>query len=245
MDITVATEFLNTLNPLKLTYYANYWNTITPKSNIEKFKRWLFAYASVHTTWKSNVSLYNHLKDCNWIGNSTELKQRIIDSRAGLYNNRTRFLMQFTEKFWNNPAEFDYMNKESWLEYRDRIDKAILGLGRAKIAFAQEMINPINVRLLCTDVHILKLHGFTSGMVNVRGIKDADVDIIERNWVDICTRINVSPALARFIYWDGKQNKLTSRYWSHLLEEEILQDILNNDEQEYVTRINASKEAVA
>jgi len=243
MDITAAAAFLNSVDNVKLDYYTKYWTAITPTDNKEKFKRWLFAYASVHTTWKSNVSLYNHLKDCEWLGNSNELKQRIEDSGAGLYNNRTRFIMQFSERFWNDPTVFDRASDEPWLTYRNRMDELILGLGRAKIAFAQEMIDPLNVQLLCTDVHILKLHGYTNAMIN-RHIKDKEFDVIEQHWVEACVRNKIPSALARFIYWDTKQKKLNSRYWSYLFETENIKETLNEIEETYMELSKVKEEFV-
>jgi len=232
MDMTAATAFLSQVDAVKLSYYTDYWKTITPKDNKEKFKRWLFAYASVHTTWKSNVSLYKHLEDCAWVGNSNELMKRIKDSRAGLYNNRTKWIGRFSDKFWEDPGLFERRIDEPWLDYRNRMDELILGLGRAKIAFAQEMIDPLNVQLLCTDVHVLKLHGYTSKEIN-KHIKDKDFDVIENHWVSTCINNKIPSALARFIYWDTKQKKINSRYWSHLLESEDIKEQIAAIEEAY------------
>ena len=243
MDSSIATTFLNSVDRVKLDYYKAYWTTITPKDNKERFKRWLFAYASVHTTWKSNVSLYNHLKDCNWLQNATELKKRIIDSRAGLYNNRTRFIMQFADVFWKDPVVFDCREGESWVNYRNRVDTLILGLGRAKIAFAQEMINPLTVHILCTDVHLIRAYGFSNAEIN-KHIKDSDFDSIELHWLSECVKNNIPSALARAMYWDTKQKKLNSRYWSYLFETDELKESINNIEGKYMSLLKAKEEFI-
>ena len=157
MDIAYdrASAVISNIDNLKVAQYAEYWNAIAPTDDRETFQRWLFAYASVHTTWESNIALFNAIKGCEWIGNKEELRQRIIESRAGLYNNRADYITDFADKYWDNPAAFKYVPGMSWVDLRCQIGKSIHGLGRAKIAFAYEMIYPTDMRLVCVDTHIL------------------------------------------------------------------------------------------
>ena len=89
-----------------------------------------------------------------------------------------------------------------------------------------------------------KLHGFTNAMIN-KHIKDKEFDAIEQHWIQVCTKNNIPPALARFIYWDTKQKKLNSRYWSYLFETETQKETLNKIEEEYMetyVELNKAKE---
>lgn len=155
MITTPAADFLSSVDGASLSQYVDYWDRLAPTDDRETFQRWLFAYASVHTTWESNVALFNAIKGCEWLGSKEGLRQRIIESRAGLHNKRADYIMDFSDKFWNNPAAFKYTSDMPWLDFRRRIDKSIKGLGRAKIAFAYEMIYPTSVQLVCIDTHIL------------------------------------------------------------------------------------------
>lgn len=220
MEITPAASFLSSVDGARLQAYAEYWDRLAPSDDWETFQRWLFAYASVHTTWESNVSLFNAIKGCEWLGDKEALRQRIIESRAGLHNNRAEFIIDFADKFWSNPGRFAYDPNIPWFDFRRQVDKSIRGLGRAKIAFAYEMIYPSSVQLVCLDTHILQLYGYAPSLISSNHIKDRDFESIEQHWIATCSQRKIPPALARFMYWDNKQGKPNSRYWSYVLEAE-------------------------
>ena len=46
---------LESVDSHKVNQYKEYWNKVAPQTDGEFFKRWLFAYTSIHTTWESNV----------------------------------------------------------------------------------------------------------------------------------------------------------------------------------------------
>ena len=241
MITTTANEFLDSIDRTHLTAYRNYWTAITPATDQERFKRWLFAYASVHSSWENNVRMYEAIKDCTWIGNQEELLSLIRNSGAGLHNNRTRFIMDFTTKYWDNPSLFTY-DGDDWLGFRSKIDNNILGLGRAKIAFALEMIHPEKMKLLCADTHLLQLFGFTAS--NVDKCKPKEFETIENHWVSKCNELSIPPALARLLFWDKKQGKLNSRYWSYVLEADDIKQQLNEMEVQAMQLKEAKEEFV-
>ena len=59
MDTTKADLFFKSFPKDKVVSYKEYWESIRPNNNDEIFRRYLFSFMSVHTTWKSNVAGYN------------------------------------------------------------------------------------------------------------------------------------------------------------------------------------------
>jgi thermostable 8-oxoguanine DNA glycosylase len=169
---------------------------------------------SVHTSWERNVIGYNNIKDWwNWMNRWEVLQDKLIESRIGLHNNRLKFISNFTTKFWSNPSYYEIGKGESWEGFRNRIEKNIKGLGMAKSSFAVEMIYPDEAEVVCLDTHLFQAYGLNQ-------TKHArQYGTLENHWVKNSARKNLPPYIARCIYWDRKQEKQDSRYWSHALEE--------------------------
>jgi|GEM_PF-1070333 len=206
-------KFFNSLNSEVIKIYKNYWQSITPVSDSEKFQRWLFAFMSVHTSWESNIKGYQAIKDwTQWFNMPDKLKASLEQSRVGLHNNRTRFVDTFSKQFWSDSKKFNKLSNESWNEYRNRLEKNILGLGLAKTSFGLEMIYPNECEVTCMDTHLFQLYGLDQSR------DSAQYEIIEKHWVSMCKAWNVSSYVARCIWWDVNQGKADSRYWSYVLE---------------------------
>ena len=117
------------------------WEKLKCTNDMEVFQRWLFAFCSVHTSYESNMRGYLAIKDfTEWFNRDDVLKQKLIESGVGMYNNRTKFISQFATKFWQNPNLFKFKKDQKWSEFRNGLVKEILGLGMAKVSFALEMI---------------------------------------------------------------------------------------------------------
>ena len=114
IQMATAKDKIACIDPGKVKDYEAYFETIAPTTLEDVFRRWMFAYASVHTTWEMNCKLYEALKPLDWIGNDQMLLERIISTRAGMHNNRTRFISQFTEFFWRHPTWFNKSPAETW-----------------------------------------------------------------------------------------------------------------------------------
>lgn len=155
MRTDAAVHHIQSLDPARVARYERYFNTLTPADQNDVFRRWLFAYASVHTTWKYNVILYEKLKDLSWLGDVAELRKRIEGSRAGLHNNRTKFINAFAMFFYDHPGWFKQSPWETWIEYRDRLMEHTPGLGIAKTSFALELIHFHKAGIVCFDTHQL------------------------------------------------------------------------------------------
>lgn len=193
--------------------YKAYWKQVAPKNVSETFQRWLFAFMSVHTSWKANIAGYNAIKNWwEWLGNTDKLCEKITNSRVGMQNNRTRYIANFANDFWGNGARYEKASTESWTVYRDRLAGGILGLGPAKTSFSLEMCFPNEAYVTCLDTHLFQVYGLDQARdLRLYGQ-------LEAHWLDMSRMWNVPPYIARCIYWDQKQNKEDSRYWSYVFE---------------------------
>ncbi len=207
-------DIFDDLDRSAVTKYQNYWRGLTVANNADYFRRWLFAFMSVHTTWESNVSGYRAIADFSqWLGDDSELLERLKAGRAGLYNNRLKFISRFAADFWSNPHSFYRGSSEPWWRFRDRLCASITGLGPAKTSFALEMSFPLEAEVACLDVHMLRLYGDEKA-----GAKRPTYNRFETDWVHRSRAANVEPYVARMVYWDKLQGKSDSRYWSECLE---------------------------
>jgi len=207
-------EFFSRLDYSLVDDYNYYWgNVVTPSNDTEVFQRWLFAFMSVHTSWKRNIIGYEAIKNWwEWFNRWDVLKQRIEDSKVGMQNNRLKYISEFAVKFWENPSYYRKGNLESWTAYRDRLKDITLGLGPAKTSFAVELCYPLEAKVCCLDTHMFQAYGLDQ-------VKDArKYEEIERHWLTMCNLWRIPSYIARCLYWDVKQGYSNSRYWSHVLE---------------------------
>ncbi len=206
-------EFFSTVSKSVIDQYVEYWDTVKPEDPSEVFRRYLFAFLSIHSTWKSNVIGYNALKNWwEWFGKEDELKNRLTAANIGLHNNRAKFIGKFTEDFWTNGDAYEQEEGEGWIAFRNRLKERILGLGPAKTSFSLEMCYPIEANVTCMDTHLFQVYGLDQS----KDLKH--YERIEAHWLDMSRMWNIPPYIARCIFWDRKQGKEDSRYWSYVLE---------------------------
>lgn len=206
-------SFFNTVDKHTVDSYRKYWDALTPKNTSSVFQRWLFAFMSVHTSWKSNIAGYTAIKKWwQWVNREEELKNRIHTSRVGMHNNRTKYICEFTKDFWENLDIYERTAGENWTTYRNRLEKRVLGLGPAKTSFSLEMCFPNDAHVACMDTHLFQVYGLDQ-------TRDSRMyEKIEAHWLDMSRMWNIPPYIARCIYWDRKQNQQDSSYWAHVLE---------------------------
>jgi len=218
--ITVpATTHIASVTPSEVERYGRYLTSIIPQNADEEFRRWLFAYASVHTTWRVNCKLYRKLKDMTWLHNSQALQQCIVEAGAGMHNKRTVYISSFADFFYKHPMWFQKSLHEDWSEYRNRLMEVTPGIGQAKASFWVEMRYPLESQVICVDTHILQLYGFSPTMIQKHHVRKREMDEIEQHWAKTCVDHKIPPVVARWVYWDKKQNQTDSRYWSYVFEE--------------------------
>lgn len=216
---TLADRFFANFPKDKVVSYKEYWDSISPQNNDDIFRRYLFAFMSIHTGWESNVNGYNAIKNFSeWFDNKELLRQKLIDSKVGLYNNRTENVWDFKEKFWADPKKFILTTKKYHIKKRDAICDSLKGIGKAKTAFALQMSHPLSCRALCADTHILELYGMKKLNYQTK-VGYTKYRKAEQHWAINCGKLNVPVGIAREIFWDQKKGEESSRYWSYCLEE--------------------------
>jgi hypothetical protein len=220
-----VSTFFDSIKDSEISSYDDYWSELKPQTNNAVFRRYLFAFMSVHTSWQMNCKGYNAIKQFNkwaieaseqlefWNYDSEKLFKRIERTRVGMQNNRTNYIGTFSGKFWGNPDDYIHANSgEGWTEWRDRLCKEILGLGKAKTSFAIEMLFPTEAKVVCMDTHLFQVYGCDQR----RDMKKYEA--LEADWIKRSDERGIAPYMARCLYWDKNQNRKSSRYWSKVLE---------------------------
>lgn len=203
----------------KIQGYKDYWSSIAPKDDREYFMRWIFAFLSVHTTWSANVFAFNTLNaDELWWNNSALLLEKLHSSKVGLYNRRLKGIEAFSKSFWEDPIAWKKLNEETWTECRDRLAAKCHGIGLAKTAFALELCYPLSNESVCLDTHMLQLYGYSTEKEKAKGAKYNSYTEMERHWVEHCKAKNIPAYIGRALFWDTRQQKDDSRYWSYVFE---------------------------
>lgn len=225
MKTDTATQHIMSITNAEVERYSRYLGYITPVTHADLFRRWLFAFASVHTTWKLNCQLYRLLAPLDWLGNYDILLNLITRSGAGLQNNRAKYIAEFSEFFWDRPAWFWKNGVESWGDYRDRLRHVTKGIGRAKSSFVVELTYPNPAQVICTDTHVMQLYGTGTETIRAGRVTDKAELAMETHWVDTCNKHAVAPAISRWVFWDRKQGYSDPRYWSFVFEPENAHEI--------------------
>lgn len=214
LRVDAVLRMLDSLPRGRLQEYEQYFDGIRPRTDAETFRRGLFALSSVHTTWYLNCVLYEMLWDYQrWLGDDQLLAQLLHDSRAGMHRNRHRYFKEYADRFWAGPDWYSRSAHETWFDYRDRVQSATLGLGPAKAAFFCELTEFQSSDVVCFDTHVLQLYGMPSSISSGPVFRWA-----EGHWALSCRERGINPVTARWLFWDMKQRKSDSRYWSVVLE---------------------------
>ena len=197
-------SFFDSIKDKDIQSYNDYWAELKPQTEVAAFKRYLFAFMSVHTSWKNNCKGYNAIKQFKtwplekgdqlllWNYDSDDLFKRIERTRVGMQNNRTNYIGLFSDTFWGNPSDYLARNSdEGWTEWRDRLAKKILGLGKAKTSFAIEMLFPLEAQVVCMETHLFQIYGLNQ-------TKHSKLyNAIEEDWLERSEKRGLSPYMAR------------------------------------------------
>ncbi len=220
-------DVFSTKHQTKISSYEEYWKSISPTNSNEIFRRWLFAYTSIHSTWQSNVRSYNHIKNFEqWKNDKSKLAELLFLSKSGLQNQRTENIWDFKNKFFDNPDSFIKSSSETWVDLRNRLAQNLKGIGLAKVSFALELCYPNNVEIVCLDVHMLRALKMNEQGYRADSKKEiAEYMTGENVWVEKSKRIETSPYITRCLYWDILQGHKNSRYWSSCLESQLCLEI--------------------
>lgn len=213
---TIDTIFAD-MTSTQISNYASYWEDIKPTNTDDIFRRWLFAYTSIHTNWAGNVRGYNAIKDFGqWLHDKEILRNKLMESKCGMHNMRTEYIWDFTSDFFANTQDFLKNENESWTELRDRLTNRLRGIGVTKVSFTLEMCFPNEAEVVCLDTHMMQLYGMTT--VRNEGKHKLIYQQNEQDWINRSANIESAPYITRCLFWDKKQGYNDSRYWSYVLE---------------------------
>jgi len=179
----------------------------------------LFSFTSIQTRWQQNVitfevlePLFRHWKDVN-----EKLVCDVIKScGSGMHNKLAENLCKFHRVYWNNPKDFRQHSCgfETMGQFRDRLEKAVDGLGLAKSSFTIELAHPEDCEVVCIDTWIKQFFGLDKKLAMTATLYKK----MEEHWNECCKKRRVPSAILRHIYWDKLRGKTNTRYWSHVLE---------------------------
>ena len=216
MNTTQANTFFDSIKSDTIKRYTDYWHGVRPVTVDDFFRRYLFAFTSVHTTWTGNVRGYNALKNLGWLENKENLRERLTNARCGMHNNRTETIWKFKDQFYSNPELFTKVQGD-WISYRNLLVNSISGLGIAKVSFTLEMCFPKEAMVSCIDTWGIKLYELpTDSFRSKAGVEMYEK--AEQHWIEKSVDVDASPMVTRSIYWDKLKNRRNPRYWSYVLE---------------------------
>jgi hypothetical protein len=211
--------------------YNDYWKSITPRTNDELLRRFVFSILSVHTPWNTNVRSFQMLEEARkndplLYTNPEKVRLVLEQSSAGNYTVKTKGIVDcfkagwLAHGGWTDPGG----KHETWADLRNFIMAETHGLGLAKSSFALEMIAPLHASVVCLDTHMLQLYGYENGNKKVKN-QAANSKVkykeMEDHWVQTCQNLSLKPAIARAICWDKIQLQPTSRYWTYVFENNV------------------------
>ena len=193
--------------------YKQYFETIKPKTKMDIYNRFLFAFCSVHTTWRMNIKGYLLLRN-KFHTKLRSIKELIQKSGMGLTNHRADYIVEFTEAFMKDYKFYLKKETETWKGYATRLQINIKGLGFAKSRFAIELIYPNEAEIVCVDTHVIQWAKQNPNKMNKRLSEK-----IEDGFINHSKQQGINPVEARWKFWDKKQGFDNPRYWSFVLEE--------------------------
>ena len=175
----------------------------------------MFAYTTVNLSWQSSVRLYIELNKLQWPATEAQIRTAFIAAKSGFYDVRPRYIADFAAKYFKGVdfLRFQHRPSQNWIEFRNRLDKDILGLGVIKISFTMELAYPQETEIVCLDRHMLGRIFHTDPTRTVNG--DQYIHY-EKLWVQTCREYGVAPGIARLAYWDKMQGKDSPDYWAHV-----------------------------
>jgi hypothetical protein len=154
------------------------------------------------------------INDMSWTISKERLLEMLEGSSLGLTSMRYKALWDFARKFRANPKQFYKKRNETWVELRDRLASSLYGIGQAKVSFALNLSWPVEAKVCCLDVHLLRFLGWDKKAVPPLKKYKA----MEQKWLDKCDEYGIGYNIAREMYWNKIQGKRNSRYWSYCLE---------------------------
>lgn len=171
-----------------------------PKTDKARLNRVIFAHLSVQQTCKANTKSFRYIKENADDNSFKDLQSSLVmvnNCCAGLNNMRAKGLW-LSHKIHKEDSSFlSKRDGESWKECRSRLNGQLFGINLAKISFALELMYPSEAKVVCLDKHLLTQFGHPAG----RPIKQQEYYDYETYFLDLCSKYNYLPAVAREVIW--------------------------------------------
>jgi len=216
MSIITVEKKIRQIPQSTVDRYSSYWFELRPKNIVDKWRRWLFAFVSIRAQWKANKEAYSLLANEDW-KTRNELSDLLHKSRIGLVPMREKAIWEFKNSIEKDDHIIQPKFEDTWQSWRNRLVKQFYGIGLAKVSFAMEMCYPLECGVVCLDTHILQMYGIDPR----KGCGKQKYQEMENHWIDTCLDMGYPSAMARHILWDKIQKKRNTRYWSHVLENDM------------------------
>jgi thermostable 8-oxoguanine DNA glycosylase len=199
-------------HPNKDAYLKNL-DEITPQTPEDIFWRFVFAFMSIHSTYKSNLRGFILLRNPGAWKSYEALRSTLEASGCGMQNQRARFIWKFREEFFGGAFDAIF-DQNSLQEKRNMLCDRLLGIGMAKISFALEMSFPRQNQVVCMDVHQLRLYGKSDTTCRK---KTAYMEC-EDDWTQRSRKIGIPSFVVRNMFWDRLKKQNSLRFWSFVFE---------------------------
>lgn len=116
---------------------------------------------------------------------------------------------------------FEYLkeDKETWNEYRLKLQGNILGLGLTKASFAACLLYPLEADLACIDTHICQIY---LGLTSFKQLPLKTYLRVEQKIRNIANKFDINTFLAQWLIWDHTRKTISDHNifpGSHKLEE--------------------------
>lgn len=210
---------IHALSQTCVTRYNEYWESIKPHTDEERYKRWVYAVISPRIRFDRNSKAYDAVANGSWT-TEEEVVRLIKNTGAGCHNSKGRVVWQLRQRLLNDDTAFLHTPEEegfaSWQDFRDSIfkQKSFLGVGAAVASFGMTMSYPLTAQVVKLDSHMRHWYGIKRSSFTVKQYRQ-----VEDHFVNTCNAHGYPPAVVREILWDEDQNKELSQYWSYVFEQ--------------------------
>jgi endonuclease III len=167
------------------------------------YERYLFALLSRHCALARTVRAFRLLRG-QYRSDAAWLTAALRTDRIGYHNLWATQIAAFTRAYQDDPGRFLPASGEPFADARDRIARAVTGLGPAKTSFALGLIYPFDATVCCVDTHMARL------LAPLLGCHPAAVPrrytAAEALLGEVATAAGLPLVLAHWILWDHQRH---------------------------------------
>jgi thermostable 8-oxoguanine DNA glycosylase len=175
----------------------------SPPTLLAVYERYLFALLSRHCALTRTVRAFQLLRGC-YQTDAARLAESLRTGRIGFHNTWPMQIAAFSRAYRDDPLRFGPASGETFSAARDRIARAVIGLGPAKTSFALGLIYPFDATVCCIDTHIGRMLAPLMGCYPVavpRRYTEAEALLQE-----VALAAGLPLVLAHWILWDHQRH---------------------------------------